>query len=171
MSLLPITRDGMLSLKALKDEEIRQKAEADRQRRILDIVTKIYTEAKTVAETTTQTSYSYKVPEQGDLHNLRLRAHIERHPSGSQQEIMLGGRMNRLPHSNTLTHDEFYVTNMVDILSVLRDLFPGCAVNYTVRSFARGQDGKEYDVSTFDAAVLPLLSRQRREEVIVVDWS
>ena len=57
----------MLSLQALKDEEIRQKAEADRQRRILDIVTKIYNEAKTLAETTTQTSYSYKVPEQRDL--------------------------------------------------------------------------------------------------------
>jgi len=169
MSLLPITRDSMLSLKALKDEEIRQKAEADRQRRILDIVTNIYSVAKTIAETTTQTSYSYKVPEQEDLHNLRYRAHIERYPSGSQQEISLGSRGIRPPHS--LTPDEFYVINMVDILSSLRDLFPGCAVNYSVRSFARGHDGKEHDVSTFDAAVLPLLSRQRREEVIVIDWS
>jgi hypothetical protein len=172
MSLTPISRDAMLSLKALKDEEIRQKAEAGRQRRILDIVTKIYNEAKTLAETTTQTTYSYKIPEQHNLLNdLRHAAHFERHLSGGQQEIMLGVRGIRPPHSNTQTHDEFHVTNMVDILTSLRDLFPGCTVNYSVRSFARGHDGQEHDVSTFDAAVLPLLSRQRREEVIVVDWS
>jgi len=163
MSLTPISRDAMLSLKALKDEEIRQKAEADRQRQISQIVTKIYSAAKTVAETTTQTSYSYKVPEQGDLLNLSDSLYNERRAQ------IIRSRMNHSSHS--LTHDEFHVTNMVDILSSLRDLFPGCAVNYSVRSFARGQDGKEYDVSTFDTAVLPLLSRQRREEVIVIDWS
>ena len=128
MSLTPISRDAMLSLKALKDEEIRQKAEAGRQRRILQIVSNIYSAAKTVAETTTQTTYSYKIPEQ------------------------------------------FHITCIEDLLASLRGLFPGCTIAHTVRSFATGVDGKEHDVTTGAAHIFPIL-RQRREEVIVVDWS
>lgn len=163
MSLLPISRESMLSLKALKDEEIRQKAEAERQRQISQIVANIYKAAKTVAETTTQTSYSYNVPEQRDLSDLCDRAYMER-----RAQIVMN-RMSR--HSKTLTNDEFHITNMEDILASLRDLFPGCAVNYSVRSFARGQDGKEYDITTLDASVIPFVTRQRAEEVITVDWS
>jgi hypothetical protein len=173
----------MLSLKALKDDEIRQKAEADRQRRILDIVKKIYNEAKTVAETTTLTSYSYKVPVERDLgdpykvpeqRDLCDRLYYEnslynenRLYNERRAQIIMS-RMNRSSHSHT--PDEFYVNNMVDILTSLRDLFPGCAVNYSVRSFATSVDGKEHDVTTGAAHIFPTL-RQRREEVIVVDWS
>jgi len=128
MSLTPISRDAMLSLKAQKDEEIRQKAEAGRQRRIIDIVTNIYNSAKTVAETTAQKSYSYAIP------------------------------------------DQFHITCIEDLLASLRGLFPGCTIAHTVRSFATGVDGKEHDVTTGAAHIFPIL-RQRREEVIVVDWS
>lgn len=70
MSRTPISRDTMLSLKAQKDEEIRQKAEADRQHRISDIVTNIYDSAKTAAETSDQKSYAWVIPHNfpnGDL--------------------------------------------------------------------------------------------------------
>ena len=77
-------------------------------------------------------------------------------------------RMNRSSHS--LTPDEFHQINMVDILTSLRDLFPGCSVNYSVRSSVTGVDGKEHDVTTGAVHIFPSL-RQRREEVIVIDWS
>jgi hypothetical protein len=149
MSLLPISRESMLSLKALKDEEIRQKAEADRKRRISQIVSNIYTSAKTLAETTTQTSYSYKIC------------------LNSTAMIIRRGGYRESAHDDY----EFLMRNMDEILRHLKDLFPGCVVEHRGQTFARGQDGKEYDVATLDASLLPFLKIHRGALEIVVDWS
>ena len=148
MSLLPISRDTMLSLKALKDEEIRQKAEAERQRQISRIVSNIYSGAKNIAETTTQTSLSYKIC-------LNSTAMIIR--SGYRESAQ--------------TDYEFLMRNMDEVLRHLKDLFPGCVVEHRGQTFARGQDGKEYDVATLDVSLLPFLKMHRGGLEIVVDWS
>jgi len=166
MSLTPISRDAMLSLKALKDEEIRQKAESDRKDRILKIVQEIYDVAKRVAEKSTNTRYAHKIPG-GWFRRSTLLGIVSPHlvfPSHHQNNHITLESMN---HSDY----KFYTDNMEDILAYLRSLFPGCVVDQQLCSFVRGRNGEEYDVTTVDNALLPALGTPTQSEVIVVDWS
>lgn len=57
-----------------------------------------------------------------------------------------------------------------EIINRLEALFPGCAIKHGV--FIVGKDGAMHDVSTIDAALLPLITSRgsQQRECIVVNW-
>jgi hypothetical protein len=67
------------------------------------------------------------------------------------------------------TYSDFYKINMPEILSKLQELFPGCTVTHTL--LAKGTDGKLYDISKVDDAILPLINASLENSYVVVDWS
>ena len=66
-------------------------------------------------------------------------------------------------------NDDFYSKNMADILKGLQELFPDCSVTHTL--FAKGTDGKMYDISKLDDTVLPFVNTALNNSYIVIDWS
>ena len=66
-------------------------------------------------------------------------------------------------------NDDFYSKNMTKILQGLQELFPDCSVTHTL--FARGTDGKMYDISKLDDTVLPIVNTALNNSFIVIDWS
>jgi hypothetical protein len=64
---------------------------------------------------------------------------------------------------------EFHRENMDEILERVRNLFEGCKVFY--RNMYLGQDGKYYDVSSWNTAILPYDTKGKNIESIMVDWS
>ena len=56
-----------------------------------------------------------------------------------------------------------------DLLSGLRELFPGCVVEY--QTLVQGKDGKMYDFSKMDRAMLQFINNQQTREFLVIDWS
>jgi len=75
---------------------------------------------------------------------------------------------------NIHTHisSDFYKTNMAEILSGVQSLFPDCSVEHTTLKMATTRDGKTYDISKIDAALMPfIMNVQPSADYIVVDWS
>jgi len=64
---------------------------------------------------------------------------------------------------------EFHRENMKEILERLRNLFPDCIVCY--RNMYLGQDGKYYDVSDWNDAILPYDLKGKNIESIMINWS
>jgi hypothetical protein len=63
---------------------------------------------------------------------------------------------------------------MKEIIVSLETLFPECTITYKSISFARGRDGKEYDISTLDENLRQLIinpGQFRKSDCIVIDWS
>jgi hypothetical protein len=64
--------------------------------------------------------------------------------------------------------------NIKEIIVSLETLFPECNITYKSISFARGRDGKEYDISTLDENLRQLIinpGQFRKSDCIVIDWS
>ena len=76
-----------------------------------------------------------------------------------------------LPQRNN--GQDFHRDNMVDILHVLRHLFPDCSIKNTTLS--RGQDGKMYDINKLDESMRQILLNPsyntKVHEQIVIEWS
>ena len=70
---------------------------------------------------------------------------------------------------NSLKSDPFWIDNMKDIISGLKELFPECDVSHTI--MATGRNGKMYDVARLDDTVLPFVDRALDQSYIVIDWS
>jgi len=69
---------------------------------------------------------------------------------------------------------EDILDNMKEIIACLESIFPDCTISYRSISFAKGKDGKEYDISTLDENLRQLIinpGQFRISECIVIDWS
>jgi hypothetical protein len=69
---------------------------------------------------------------------------------------------------------EDILDNMKEILACLESIFPECTISYKSTSFARGRDGKEYDISTLDDNLRQLIinpGQFRKSDCIIIDWS
>lgn len=146
----PFSRAMMQDLKAEKDEEVRQE-------KIKVIVRIIYNGAYTCAKNGQATSYNYPIPITNT--QAQLTPNI---PCLSRPGISF-------PAPYKKSSDPFYIENMSDILSSLQGLFPECTISHSV--MAKGTDGKLYDVSKLDDAVLPFVDRALDQSYIVIDWS
>jgi len=105
----------------------------------------IYDKAVNLAKTTLDTSFNFPIPPD----------HLQGRPRAA---------VSWIPPS-----DPFFLANMPDILSGLRQLFPGCTVTHSL--LCQGTDGKLYDISTLDDKVLPFVNRALDRSFIVIDWS
>ena len=76
---------------------------------------------------------------------------------------------NTMYHNHGLHPSTAVKANIPEILRRLRELFPGCTVSHT--EFAKGQDGRLYDISIMEEKVLAFVNRQQIKEYIVIDWS
>ena len=141
MSLTPVSREAMRSLKSLKDEEARLK-------RIDSLVHHIYRSSVNLAETTTTTSFNYSVPQENITRQV------------VEPICMYGTTPTRYVSTREI---------IPEIISGLQSLFPNCSVKYT--TLTRGQDGKMYDISLMDPQILPFIDKKHAQEYIVVDWS
>jgi len=65
----------------------------------------------------------------------------------------------------------FIVTNMDDILSRLRILFPDCSVQFTSIKMAMGSDRQMHDISNIDPKAIPFIGQVQIKECISIDWS
>ena len=83
--------------------------------------------------------------------------------------INLASTSTNTSYKKELELTPFIITNMQDILSELRVIFPDCLVKNTL--CARGNDGQIYDISKIDEKMLAFINKQQSAEYIVVDWS
>jgi len=163
---IPMSRAMMQNLKAEKDEEARQA-------RIKSIVQEIYKEAVQVAEKTTDSSYNHEIPSVQMAPNpISYRNQIKSDYLRQRQQEILSKRNNPTLFQHQYKQggpDPFHIKNIPDILAGLRNLFPDCAVSHTL--LCQAKDGKLYDVSKLDDAVLPFVDRALDQSYIVIDWS
>jgi len=68
---------------------------------------------------------------------------------------------------------EFYKTNMAEIISRVKSLFPDCSVEHKMLTTVTAKDGKKYDISNVDDSNIVHIKRRPTEivEYIIVDWS
>jgi len=68
---------------------------------------------------------------------------------------------------------DFYRTNMAEIISGIKSLFPDCFVEYTTLTTVTARNGKKYDISKIDKDNISDIRGRPTEigEYIVVDWS
>jgi len=64
----------------------------------------------------------------------------------------------------------FVITNIDDILSGLRSLFPDCSVEFKSVSVAMGPDRKMHDISNLDKNILMFLGNTGVKQYIVISW-
>jgi hypothetical protein len=157
---IPMSRAMMQGLKAEKEEEIRQA-------HIKKIVNEIYRQAFQIAQTTTETSYNHEIPST-DMARYTPDQRREQKKRYLDNLVTYRGGNRTIPYYQG-PPDPFHIKNMPDILTGLRDLFPGCSVSHTL--LCQAKDGKLYDVATLDEAVLPFVDRALDQSYIVIDWS
>jgi hypothetical protein len=65
------------------------------------------------------------------------------------------------------------MSNMDEIIQNLRNLFPGCVVEYKSVTFVTGNDGKHYDLSTLDEKLKPFINMRSQQTTnsIIIDWT
>jgi hypothetical protein len=151
--MLSLSRDVMRTLKAQKDEEIKNM-------KIDSIIKQIRSGAVQFAETNTDTIYKYMIDTNNN--NANHFGGINT-PSNCSSKQSIWSQINK----------ENVVENIDEILTRLRSLFPECVVEYKKISLARGRDGKEYDISTLDDKVRPFIDMTyaRTNSYIIIDWS
>ena len=68
---------------------------------------------------------------------------------------------------------EFHKTNMAEIISRVKSLFPDCSVEHKMLTTVTARDGKKYDISKVDDSNISHIKGRPTEigEYIVVDWS
>ena len=64
---------------------------------------------------------------------------------------------------------KFTETDKDELLRGLRTLFPDCLVEYQI--LVQGNDGKMYDFSKMDKAMLQFINNQQTRENLVIDWT
>ena len=144
MSVVPVDRMTLLSMKAMKDE-------ADRRKELDDLIVSIYKQVLYVATNSTRTSFQQVVPRNSV-------------PRGRVQHLPVG----RGNSENTEMHP-LYKANMEEILRRLHELFPDSLVSHTL--MAQGTDGIMYDISRLDDTALPFVNQTLSQSYINIDWS
>jgi hypothetical protein len=63
--------------------------------------------------------------------------------------------------------------NMDEIIKTLRELFPGCYIEYKTVTTVTGNDGKQYDLSTLDEKLKPFINMRSQQTTnsIIIDWT
>lgn len=64
--------------------------------------------------------------------------------------------------------NKFHVENMSEILNHLKGLFPECDIRHTL--VARDKDGRMYDISKINNAMLPHVDKVDKNSYIIIDW-
>lgn len=145
-SRLPtISRETLRGLKAQKEEERRQE-------NIGGIVMNIYRQVVQVASTTTDTSYAYPFPKSD---------HWQAREKKAAKKTFDGTPIG--------DNEPFFMDNIEDIIEKLQALFPDCAIRYT--GLVTAQNGKKYDTSTLDEAMLSFINRDSEHLHLIIDWS
>ena len=144
---LSFSRERMRFLKNERDEEINLKM-------ISTVVSNIYSSAIHFAETHSETIFTYE-------YNSALHVSVD--------------SINGRPHScisATITKNDI-IKKIDAILTCLRSLFPDCSVEYVHSSFAKGRDGKDYDISTIDDKMRAFIDMRHVivKDLIIIDWS
>ena len=134
-----------MSLKPMSREAMcRLKQAADLEKRakqVKHLISNFYSQAITKAKTTTETSI--QLQGYGDFCNSDNY--------GSEKLI------------------KFTETDKDELLRGLRTLFPDCLVEYQI--LVQGNDGKMYDFSKMDKAMLPFINNRMTRENLVIDWT
>ena len=94
-----------------------------------------------------------------DIHRAAVQAASSTDATSYQWELPTRHHSQKAP----------FETNIPDILKGLKELFPDCTVEY--KTLIRGSDGKIYDMSKMDSAVLPFIGSHPQKSHIVIDWS
>ena len=99
--------------------------------------------------------------------------HVEQYISSMYNQAVRAAKTSTETKWNYATdhRGEFIVTNIDDILSGLRYLFPNCSVEFKSVTTSRGHDGKMHDVSKLDPKALSFLGTVVKNQCIVIDWS
>ena len=68
---------------------------------------------------------------------------------------------------------EFYKTNMAEIISRVKSLFPDCSVEHKMLTTVTARDGKKYEISKVGDSNISVIKGRPAEigEYIVIDWS
>ena len=146
MSHIPVSHEP-ISREPISRESMRglkaKRLEEDRIRQLNHIIDKIYREAVNIANNTDDSKYLYDLLKHG--HDL-------------------------LKHGHPL---DFYITNMSEIISGIKSLFPDCFVEHTTLTTVIARNGKKYDISKIDKDNISDIRGRPTEigEYIVVDWS
>lgn len=173
MSLVPFSRETMRALKSQKDDELKKM-------KIETIVKQIYEDVVRFAEKNPETLYRVTMPSNSPpiaQNAIGLNAQ-----SRSVNRVSFGyiTLPSNIKPNDRIQNDRVYgislddvVTNIEDILSHLRSLFPDCLVEYKKVSLAMGIDKKEYDISTLDEKIRPFINVNASwtNEYITIDWS
>jgi len=97
------------------------------------------------------------------------------HPSTYFGQLLIQSITNMGDYSiRVQLKKEDILDNMKEILACLESIFPECTISYKSISFARGRDGKEYDISTLDENLRQLIinpGQFRKSDCIIIDWS
>ena len=83
--------------------------------------------------------------------------------------IMLATTSTNTSYKKQVESTLFITTNMQDILSGLRVIFPDCLVENTL--FAMGNDGQMHDISKMDEKMRPFINNAQANNYILIDWS
>lgn len=75
----------------------------------------------------------------------------------------------KVPYLTDKVANEFHITNMCEILRILKELFPKCSVRHTLVSL--GKDGKLYDISKINDDILSCINEVNKNSYIIIDWS
>ena len=65
----------------------------------------------------------------------------------------------------------FVMTNIDDILSGLKVLFPECSVEFKTVTMAMGPDRQMHDISTLDEKALMFIGNRQVKQCIIIDWT
>lgn len=144
MSLTPISRETLRTLKAEADNKIRLA-------QLAHVVKQIYTATELAARTTDKTSLLWPIYEgMGAAHFTQYVRYDNdgRYISAEKQQLI------------------FYIANMNDIVYSLRTFFPDCSVDH--KRMAKEIDGTLREISTLTEAEREMTQIQ---DVIVIDWS
>lgn len=171
MSLVPFSRETMRALKSQKDDEIKKM-------KIESVVKQIYEDAVRFAEKNSETLYQVIMSSNSAQNALQPRTLQTR----SVTRVSFGNITlpSNIKQNDRFQSDRVYgisledvATNMEEILSHLRSLFPDCLIEYKKVSLAMGKDQKEYDISTLDERIRPFIDLNAlwTNEYITIDWS
>ena len=83
--------------------------------------------------------------------------------------INLASTSTNTSYKKELESTPFIITNMQDILSGLRFIFPDCIVENML--CARGNDGQIYDITKMDEKMHPFIIDAQTKKYILIDWS
>jgi len=147
-SLTKYSKESLLQLKAIKDED-------NRISRIIEIIKHIHMMVIQYAETNSDTKYKFQIPR-------------------GKQKYNSMNYTNQRDYNHPI--DEFYIKNKIEIICNIQHLFPGCNIKYvTLEKIICPYDSKLYDMDNYpnrkNFSPVQLTQYTKNIDYIVIDWS